>query len=240
VLLVKPQAWSDPSTATVVPYASIQRFSAVYNIVTASGQTIRINFSLIADDIDFTAYKLKSDIVSDVDIEQARSSAVKLRALAKASPKLVPYVKTLLEAHQQAELAFSGGKVRVNGAWTDAAQHSKQKAELQKTNDEAERTFAAQQDERKKRERADLELQNTALLKDISDLEKDIDAHRQQVAAAKAETSSPGYALRRFLVQRKLPKSGFTDLYDISDYVYECLTEGDEKCALISHSITTM
>jgi multidrug efflux pump subunit AcrA (membrane-fusion protein) len=240
VLLVKPQAWSDPSTAVVVPYASIEKFPAVYNIVTPSGQAKRINPPLVVDDISFAAYQVQPNIVSDADIQQFRSSAVKLRALAKASPKLLPYIKTLLESHQQAELALSAGKVRVNGVWTDATNHRKQQAELQKASEEAERAFAAQQEERKKSERAELELQITALSKEISDLEKDIDSNRQQIADAKAETSSPGYEIRRFLLQRKLPKAGFTELYDISDYVYECLTEGDEKCALISRSITTM
>ena len=240
VLLVKSQPWSDPSTAVVVPYKSVERFSAVYNIVTPSGQTKRVNVSLIADDIDFSAFQVATNIVTDVDMEQARTSAVKLHTLAKSSPKLVPYVKTLLEAHRDADQALNEGKVRVNGTWVDAAQHRKQQAELQKANEESERQFAAQQAERKKKERAELELQNTTLSKEISDLERDIEAYRQQVADAKAQTSSPGYEMRRFLVQRKLPKSNFTELYEISDYVYECLTEGDEKCALVAHSITTM
>lgn len=240
VLLVKPQAWSDPSTAVVVPYRSIEKFSAVYNIVTPSGQTKRINVSLIADDVDFSAFQVAPNIVTDAEILQARTAAAKLRAMAKNSQKLAPYVKSLLEAHREADQALNEGKVRVNGTWTDAAQHRKQQAEMKKASEEAESAFALQQEERKQKERAELELQSAALSQEIADLERDIEANRQQLATVKSEASAPGYEMRRFLVQRKLPKSSFPELYEISDFVYECLTEGDEKCALVAHSITTM
>ena len=262
MLLVKPQAWSDPSTASVIPYKSIKRFPAVYNVITTSGQTKRITVSLITDDIEFDAYKLPLNIVSDVEIEQARLSVQKLLSLANAMPKLVPHIQTLLATHRQAELALSEGKVRVNGVWVDGSLHYKQQAEMKNENEEAVRAFVTQQEERKKKERAELEerkkkeraeleerkkkeraeleLQASFLTKEINDLELEIEANRQQLKTAQDEAASPVYKMRSFQIQRKLPKSDWSELYEISDYVYECITEGGEKCVYITNSITTM
>jgi ribosomal protein S4 len=239
ILFVKPQAWSDPTTASAVPYKSFEIYPAGYTIVSLSGQTQHINAGLVTENIDFSPYKLSENITSDQEKVGMRENAVKLTSLVKSKPRVASYLNSLLQAYKDAEAALLSGKVRVNGVWINSDEYAKQQSEKKKAAEESEQTFMAQQAQRRKNERAELEVQNNAVIKDISDLEVNLATYKKELDE-KTQSSSSGYKHRRFIIQRKLPKADFAELYDISNYVYESLTEGDEKCVLVSHSIATM
>jgi len=240
VLLVKSKAWSAPATATIVPYKSIERFPAVHNIITPSGQEKRISVALIVEDIDFDLYRLEDKIVTEAEKNQVRNRAHQLNSLLTTKSKLAPYLKNLIDDYKSAISQLCNGKIRINALWIDETEYQKQQEDIQKKNRIADQVFQTENQEKRSKEKAELASKIDTLISQIAEVESELELHREKIIENRAQDLSSEYEFRRLLLERKLPRASFKNLYDLSDYVYEVLTESGEKCALVSYSIASV
>ena len=256
LLLVKSYSFDKDSEASPIEYKTAAKFGTVYNVVTSSGDSQRLQTGLIVRDILYSTIACPNSLISKPDADRVSANIETLKDTIATWPASRKHLLRYLESNQLALDQLKKGYVLTGSKWIPVQAYNASIAEAQRQAEERQRQAEAarqkemqvMQEAREKEARAmkearekQLELERNAAQVDAAKLEKSVASLRAEAVELASSMREPSTIQKRaFLLRRKLPKADFAELYEIGPYVFETITRGREVCVLVSHSISTL